>query len=282
MTEGKKRKSGWLILLYLSPLYLLLAWPLYKWHQKVNSPDLLLDEDDYWAFAKDEGEIKDSVSLDAYVPKLNDVSYTVSYKTGGEKKEKEEQKPISAYHRESFGKKKPAKRNKAGPSAKKTAQKNAGIKSREYMSIGHQKGYMTSLVGKIMGNEKVMKAIFNNSLVVNGFMQRDTVKAALSSPEALADYLSNTGAANNFLSNPVVQKALNNPTAVNTVASSKLMNEILDSPAISGLMKDPDKLNKIMSENPQLGELLMNPNVMNAIMNNPEMAGAMQNISGVP
>ncbi len=280
MANENKTRSGWWILLYLSPLYLLLAYPLYKWHKKITSPDVSLTSEEYRAFASDEGELKKSSVLDSYTPNLHDLSYTVRYKTEGETadyKDENRKKTVRTDSRRSTSA--DLKRARKKSSGNRKSASYLSVKMREYMSIGSQKGYMTSLLGKVMNNPKVMKALFNNSLVVKGFMQRGTVKKALSSPEQLTNYITKTNAVNNFLSNPVVQKALNSPAVVNTIASSKLMSEIINSPAISGLVKDPSKINQIISENPELGKLLSNPNIMNALMNNPATAGAMTNIN---
>lgn len=281
--ENEKKTSGWKIFFYLTPLYIILGYPLYNWHQKINSGDINISEDDYSAFASDEGEIKKTSSSELYTPDLNDVGYSVNYKSGGESPD--EGKSRHTYERRET---KPKKTNKAtNRSARKNTKKkrqlhDAGkesIRDRETQYMGKKTGFLTSAVGKAMNNPKVVKGLFNNILVVKGFMGRAKVKEVLSSPDALVNYIKNTPAAGNFLNNSIVKKALNNPAIVQAIASSKLAATLLSSPAVKGLLEDSDKMNEILSSNPELMNLLTNPNIMSALSQNPAAAAALANIN---
>ena len=277
----ENKTSGWKIFFYLTPLYIILGYPLYNWHQKVNSGDLNISKDDYSAFASDEGEIKKpSLSLE---PKLNDVGYSVNYQSGG-KTGYEEESRLDYQDQEASQQRmsEPINKSTRNPSKKNRASNTTGkesIRDRETKYIGQKKGFLTSAVGKAMEKPKVVKALFNNVLVVKGFMGRKKVKEVLSSPDALADYIKNTPATSNFLNNSIVKKALNNPAIVNAIASSKLADTLLSSPAVKGLLEDSNKLNEILDSNPDLLPLLLNPNIMSALAQNPEAASALSNLN---
>ncbi len=279
MTENKKT-NGWKIFFYLTPLYIILGYPLYDWHQKVNSGDVDISKEDYSAFTSDEGELKRAASSELYEPEFQDMGYSVNYQSGGERKNAR----ISTQNNE---RKKSATRKKTGKTKRKSASKRAprrdagedSIRARETKYMGQKKGFLTSAVGKAMGNPKMVKALFNNGLVVKGFMGRAKVKEVLQNPDALADYIKNTPAAGNFLNNAIVKKALNNPAVVKTIASSKLVTTLLSAPAVKELLNDEQKVSEIIASNPELMPLLSNPALMSAFMQNPDTANALSNIN---
>ncbi|HNT97185.1 MAG TPA: hypothetical protein PKK31_02840 [Elusimicrobiales bacterium] len=284
METGEKR-SGWRIWLYLTPVYLLLLWPLVRWSMKIDSSEISLSKEDYSAFASDEGELKDWGELEE--PEFVDGVLRVRYRTGGEEPE---QPLVRSGSASSDGEKKrgakPAEGRDGGTGGgdeRMSASKAlaAGIKKpdmadvnkREQMSVGHQKGYLTKAVGAAMKNPKAVRALLNNKYVVEGFMARGTVKQATSSPEALKQYLKGSGPVS-FLNNPVVKAAMNNPAVVSAVASSGMVAAMLETPAAKALMNDPNAIAALVQENPQLVQLAMqNPQTLAMLMSNPEVSG---------
>lgn len=288
--DGEQRGSGWKIWLYMTPLYVLLAIPLVKWTMKLNSPDVPISKEDYGAFNSPEGEVK-RIEKKEYDPGLSDLGYTVRYRSGNDG-------PVESAA--------PAARGEARTSAARSAQpggaRNArpaaarpaggGISSgqaaleskdtgnREQMSIGSQKGYLTYAAGKAINNPKAVAALFNNSWVVKGFMERDTVKAALGSREGLQKSLSDPKRVSNFLNNSVVRTAMNNPAVVNAFAASGMASAIMASPAVQEMLQNPEMLTTMMGTNPELTQALTNPNVINALMNNPQTAGLAASLGG--
>ncbi|MEA3307573.1 MAG: hypothetical protein U9Q34_07290 [Elusimicrobiota bacterium] len=278
--ENENKKSGWKIFFYLTPLYIILGYPIYNWHQKVNSGDVNISKEDYSAFASDEGEIKQSAVSKSYEPEFQDVGYSVNYRSDGESDD-------TRISRQTSDRKKVQSRENAKNRKQKTARTRSqirdkgkeSIRDRETKYIGKKKGFLTSAVGKAMKNPKVVKALFNNGLIVNGFMGRDKVKEVLQNPDALADYIKNTPAASNFLNNAVVKKALNNPAVMGAIASSKLINTLMATPAVKGLLNDEQKVSDILAANPELMPLLSNPAIMGALMQNPDAANALSNLN---
>jgi len=284
MEEGEVKKSGWKIWVYLTPVYILLAIPLVKWTQRINSSDVGLSKEEHNVFNTDEGEIKKRTP-DGYDPGLTDSGYAVRYRRGGAEegslagdgpsREAEEKVRREAQARQA---KAEAQRKAAGggydakPSAQ-AALESGETRAKEAMGMGYQKGYLSGAVEKVMKNPKAVGAILNNKYVVEGFMSRPTVKAATGSPEGLANFLKGPGPAN-FMNSPVVKAAMNNPALVSAVAGSGMVSAMLNTPAAKALMSDPAALSNLIDQNPQLVALAMqNPQTLNMLMSNPEVSG---------
>lgn len=280
--EGENKRSAWKIWIYLTPLYILVGIPLVKWTMKINSSDVNMSKEEYGAFNSAEGEIKRSTT--GYNPDLNDLGYAVRYRSG--KDDGPSSAPTSgAAETRAAGETSGAARQ--GAAAGRTEQKQqsqfaSGSQSalesdqtrvKEQMGFGAQKGYLSYAVGKAMNNPKAVSALLNNSYVVNGFMSRGTVKNATGSAQGLSNYLKGSGPTN-FLNNPMVKAAMNNPAIVSAVASSGIVSAMLNTPAAQQLMKDPQALADLVSNNPQLVQLAMqNPQTMTMLMGNPAVSG---------
>ncbi|MBU2530576.1 MAG: hypothetical protein KKD35_06000, partial [Elusimicrobia bacterium] len=163
---NEKKTSGWKIFFYLTPLYIILGYPLYNWHKKINSGDVNLSKDDYGAFSSDEGEIKKPSFAKSHTPKFNDIGYSVSYNTGGESPDEEEeqrtyQKQENSPIKTSQNKKQNYNRNQnAGQNQKSNSGPGESIRDRETQYIGQKTGYLTYAINKAMKNPKVVKALF--------------------------------------------------------------------------------------------------------------------------
>lgn len=290
--QGETKRSGWKIWLYLTPVYILVAVPLVKWTMRINSPDLKLSRAEYGAFNSSDGEVK-KTDDEQYNPELDDSGYTVDYRSG--KGGQGSQAPVSgsgqdrnagqrtgAAARPQGGQNdRQAGRQYAQRAGNQAALESDDTRKKEQMGVGREKGYLTSAVGRMMGNPRAVGALMNNSWVVKGFMGRGTVQAALGSTQGLKNYLSDPQRVNNFLNNSVVQAALNNPAVVNAFATSDMAKAIMGSPAVQGLLADPSALNGIIANSPQAMQLMSNPNVMNALMNNPQTAGLAGSLGGM-
>ncbi len=264
----EKKRSAWRIWLYLAPLYLLIAYPLTRKMAKLNSPDLPLTSEQYSAFA----------STQEYVnaePPGTD--------SGGQKPysiyQAPPEKPLAPAGKKPALRSKPAKnahspQNNAKPQpAKSTAGRGninlSVIKQLEMKTLGYAKGYLLDALDKVMGNPALVKRFLDNPLIINGFMERPTVKTMLNNPQALQRFLTDTPAINNFLGNSVIQKALGNQQVMQAVASSKMADTVLSAPATQALIKNSDIIAAIVKVNPQAAAFLENPAVLNAFSANP-------------
>lgn len=285
--EGEQKRSGWRIWLYLTPVYILIAVPLFKWTMKLNSGDVRMSGEDYGAFNATEGEVK-KAAHEQYDPGLTDIGYTVRYRSAKDGQEEGAIRAGGASGEEAgagAAQEEDARPQKSGAqyraqSAQQTGLQSSDTANKSQMSFGAQKGYLTYAVGKAMNNPKAVAALMNNSWVVKGFLGRDTTKSALGSEKGLQNYLSNPKNVSNFLGNPVVQAAMNNPAVINAFASSAMANSMLSSPAVQSLLQNPQAVMQMMATNPQMMQALSNPNVMNALMNNPQTAGLAASLGG--
>jgi len=278
-----KKVSIWI---YLIPVYILVAIPLVIKLKKLYSPDIELSKERMSAFSGS-GKIE-KTDYKFHEPDISDIDFALNYKTQGTSVENDEayRKPYeNAYAQkeksETKIKEKVAQKNMAQNAERPgsmTKSEISEIKQQQMMSVGFKKGFLTQAVSSLIDSPKQISALFNNSFVVKGFMSRDTVKNVLSSPQALENYLTKTNAINNFLNNSVVQSVMKNPQVISAIAGSSLGSAILNSPAVQGLLNNPDKLNSIISTNPKVAELLANPNLVSTLMNNPNTAQAFMKI----
>ena len=283
----ERKKSGWKIWVYMSPVYIVLGLMLYRWNAKINSSDVGLSKEEYNAFNASEGEIKKAKAAN-YDPNLNDSGYTLRYRRGDDEEpaaQAEETRSRQAADK-SWEAERKAREKAQNPgteeagntqgharSANQSALESNDTKAKEAMGMGKKEGYLSYAVGKVMNSPKAVGALMNNQYIVNGFMSRGTVKAATASPQALANYLGGSGPSN-FLNNPVVKAALNNPAIVSAVASSGMVSAMLNSPAAQALMSDPEALGNLINNNPQLMTLAMqNPQTLNMLLTNPDVSG---------
>lgn len=285
--EEERKKAGWKLWVYLSPVYIVLGLLLYRWNAKINSSDVGLSKEEYNVFNASEGEIKKRQNTD-YDPALTDSGYSVRYRTGKEDPAGMDAGGPSAQAEKAAAERKERERKdaagqdrggqgQAGQDGARTAGQlaleSSDTRAKEQMGLGKKEGYLSYAVGKVMNNPKAVAALLNNQYIVNGFMSRGTVKAATGSPQGLANYLGSGGPAN-FMNNPVVKAALNNPAIVSAVASSGIVSAMLNTPAAQALMKDPQALGDLINNNPQLMTLAMqNPETLTMLLSNPEVSG---------
>lgn len=286
MEEETPKRSGWRIWLYMTPVYILVAIPLVKWTMRVNSGDVALNQEGYSAFNAQEGEIK-KTSHANYDPGLNDLGYSVRYRSGNEPAagladdrpagKAPEARPVKA---DPETRTQPQQAQYRQQTANQVALEANATKQKSYMSFGYTKNYLTEAVGKAMNNPKAVSALMNNEWVVKGFMGRDTTRAATGSAQGAKNYLSNPQNVSNFLGNPVVKAAMNNPAVVNAFASSAMASAMLSSPGVQAMLKDPQAIQQMVMTNPQLMQILSNQNVMGALANNPQTAGLVGSLGG--
>lgn|GEM_PF-2625462 len=138
---------------------------------------------------------------------------------------------------------------------------------------------MAGALIKAANNPKVLGMILNNDLVVKGFMSLPKVKAATSSKAALSAYFKDPRNINEWIKKPSVKAAYEDPAAFSTAAESKLMGELLTSPAANELLADPNEISAILTANPGLMQFLTDPKFVAALTNNPNTAGALARLN---
>jgi len=276
--EEERKGKGSTIWFWLIPVFIIAAWPAYRWMKKANSGDIDLSKDEYSVFNSQEGEVRKTEKPAEGDPGLDEGIMGVRYKSKAaaarEEKIAEEQRTQERETEEKRGAAAATAGNQNRNGKIDYGQSGVdALKAREQQSVGFTQGLMGNAVSRVMNNPKALNAIFSNKYVVSGFMSRGAVKAATASPQGLANYLKSDGPAN-FLNNSLVKAALNNPAIISAVASSGLVSALLDTPAAKALMNDPKALGDLMTSNPQLVSLAMsNPNTLNMLLSNPDVSG---------
>ncbi len=256
MEEEQNSGGGWAIWV-LIPICVVLTVLATKWILKPRSAVTPVATEQYTGGNADEALMAQNRQAEAgtpYSPPEQNVMY----------------KPVAETVKEEQAAARPAPERPAGPDEAAVA----GRTPKEQRKSGLAYGFLTKAVGKLMNNPKAVSALLNNKYVVNGFMSRDSVKAATGSPAALAGYLKDPRNMSQFMNKPVVQAGLNNQALFDAVAGSKLVGALLDTPGGKGLLNDPSALADVLSANPGLVSVISNPKVLSALMHNPKTAGA--------
>ncbi len=265
MEEENKRKSS-VLWIYLIPIFILAAWPAFQWMKKANNGNIELSKDDYSLFNSQEGEIRKTERLSR--PEFNDGIMGVRYKSKSDNTVDENIITGERGQESSSAVKRPAavKPGREKPSAVDP------IKAQEQRSVGFTSGLLEAAARKIMNNPTAVRALFSNKYIINGFMSRSTVKAATGSTQGLNNFLKGEGPTN-FMNSPVVRAALKNPEVVSAVATSGIVNALLNTPAGKTLMSDPYALGALMTSNPELVAMAMsNPSVMSMLKGNSDVS----------
>lgn len=270
--EEENNKWTFKLWLYLIPIFILAAWPAFKWLQKANSGDLSLSKDEFSAFNSESGEIRKTVAPKGANPDFDYGVLGVRYKAKDGEAADEDAGDREGTERPAAAPKRTAAAAPGGRSGAAAGAEDE-TKAKEQRLSGYTRGYLTYAMEKVINSPKTVGAILNNKNVISGFMSRDTVRDATASPEGLAKYLKSGGPAN-FINNPVVKTAMRNPAVISAVASSGLVGAMLETPAARALMKDPGALGDLAASNPELVAMIMaNPDAMTTVLSNPDVSG---------
>ncbi|HUT85883.1 MAG TPA: hypothetical protein VMW66_03495 [Elusimicrobiales bacterium] len=236
-TEQEKPKAPpWIFLLYLLPLFMAITVALMYWIKKINAPKIQLTPSQESAFIAPI-EIKRISALD-------------------KKKSKEVEEKIK-------------KSLKKTPREKMLERRQKRELEKKFRIIGSTPGKLLESVEYAFKNPSAIKALFNNEIVIEEFLKRETVKPLLADVEKLKDFLINDPKTGEFFDNLMVSKIINNQEILLAIAESKFIDKILKSPAIKKLINSPQLRREITEANPRLGLLTANYNLLNALKANP-------------
>jgi hypothetical protein len=262
----EEQKSGWAIWV-LIPVCVVLTVLATKWVLKPRSAVTPVATEQYTGGNADEVLMAQNRQAEAERP-YSPPEQNAAYNPVAETAKAEQAAPDSTVAVT------PAPERKTGPDEAAVA----GRTVKEQRKSGLAYGFLTKAVGKLMNNPKAVSALLNNKYVVDGFMSRDSVKAATGSAAALAGYLKNPMNTSQFMNKPVVQAGLNNQALFDAVAGSKLAGALLDTPGGKALLNDPSALSDILTANPDMVGVISNPKVLGALTHNPKTAGAVSSI----
>ena len=144
--------------------------------------------------------------------------------------------------------------------------------------LGAKEGLLSALAGKMLDHPSVLKAIFNNKMVVDAFMSRDISKRNCESGDALKSYLSDPNSGGMAKVFPVIQQALSRPAAAAALAGTEMAKRVMDCPSISALTKDPGAVMSIAMSNSKALGVLTDPRMATALASNPRASGMLAGV----
>lgn len=152
--------------------------------------------------------------------------------------------------------------------------------ARGLTGLGAQKGLLSAVVEKFLDHPAVLKAVFDNKLVVEAFMSRDVSKRNCADAGALTSYLANPSSAGMTKVFPVLQAVLSHPDAAASLAGTEMSRRLTDCPSVKALSSDKAAVGTIAMSNPQAVVFLADPRLVQALASNPQAASLIGGISG--
>ncbi|MCX5783656.1 MAG: hypothetical protein NTW04_04385 [Elusimicrobia bacterium] len=159
-------------------------------------------------------------------------------------------------------------------SAPMTPQKNAPQKpmsqeeAKKWKALGSSSGLITERLGRFIDSPDILRETYNNEVMTTAFMERATVKSALSSAKALKGFAVSKEA-EQFLASPIIERALSSEIVVEVIAQSLLTEKILQSPALKEILKNPSQAKEFINSVPRLKSIFSKEPVIKALKANP-------------
>lgn len=142
-----------------------------------------------------------------------------------------------------------------------------------FAKLGSQKGLLSAAVAKLLDHPRVLKAVLDNRLVVDGLMGRDVSRRNCSDAGALRAELSDSKSSRMTTLLPLIQQALSKPAAATAMLTSELGSRLMACPSLKSLSSDPSSLMSVAMANPKALGLVTDPRVAQALSANPQAAG---------
>ena len=157
---------------------------------------------------------------------------------------------------------------------------SAGIPSdaKGLSRLGGEPGLLSALAVKMLDHPNVLKAIFNNKMIVDAFMSRDISKRNCESGGALKSYLSdaNSGGMTKVL--PVLQAAMSRPETASALVGTEMARRVLNCPSVGALANDSAAVMSIAAANPKALSLLIDPRMITSLASNPRASGLLAGV----
>ncbi len=134
--------------------------------------------------------------------------------------------------------------------------------------LGGQPGLLSSLAGRMLDHPKVLKAVFNNKLVVDAFMNRPISRRNCSSGSELKSYLSNPDSGGMRAVFPILQQALSKPDTAAALAGTEMGSRLMDCPSVKQLSDEPGGFAQVVAANPKIMGVLTDPRAAMALASN--------------
>jgi hypothetical protein len=137
--------------------------------------------------------------------------------------------------------------------------------------FGSDNRMMTDAIARLLDHPRLLKALFDNKLVVSALMDRETSQRNCSDGAALQSALSSPGAgqAMNAFSG-LISNVLSRPDTVAALAGSEMGSRLMACPSIHALASSPAGLASVVMSNPQAMTLASDPRVAQALTTLPQ------------
>lgn len=139
--------------------------------------------------------------------------------------------------------------------------------------IGAKTGMLSRLAAKVLKHPKVLRALFDNKLVVKAYMNRGLVRRNCSDSSALKSYLMDGNSPGGVKEDiAVIQSFTQDKQAAMAFAGSELANSLARCPSVTSLARSPGAVQDILTANPSMAGLMSHPVLIQGIASNPRAA----------
>lgn len=137
--------------------------------------------------------------------------------------------------------------------------------------FGSNNRMMTDAIARLIDHPRILKALFDNKLVVSALMDRETSRRNCSDASALQSALSSpdAGQAMNAFSS-LFSSVLSRPDTAAALAGSEMGSRLLSCPSVHALASSPAGLMGIVTSNPQALTMVSDPRIAQALSSLPQ------------
>ena len=148
---------------------------------------------------------------------------------------------------------------------------------KDFNLVGRAPWALLTTVARNSKDIPMIRYIFSHPTVVQAFLSRPDVAPLVSDPNALYKAAQNEYRLSVFFNYDAVKTVLSDPAAIDAIAKSALMANILNGNAAQYFIKNPKAAAAVINKSPTLTALKHNPAIANAVRNHQ----ATRNIAGI-
>lgn len=243
-----------LIFIYLSPLYVLAAWPVIKWMKMANSPDVAINSTQEAAFKTD----REMPRPERKAPVVQEVGSAPIQEDPDDK----------GQGRILISREEPEESSASTDTAKD--KKRGGKKDRH----PNRNRFMSDITAVLEKNEAAaMAALLNSPETVKRVLNLPGIKPTLKKPKSLAGNIKTSVTLDTLLANPNIPAALEKPAVVAAIVRSELVKQLASSPTGRALAQKRELFEDMVDAHPMLKKIFSEPNVIAALsINEPTAA----------
>ena len=144
----------------------------------------------------------------------------------------------------------------------------ANLTKEEFRLVGSTPFSLLNTVRANINTPQVLEVVFNDDIIVQAFLERETTQKLLSDPQLLVNMIKNNdGEISSFLTHPSVREALESKPVVNVIAGSQLIADILATPTGQYFLNNPAEVKNLIAQNEALKEISQKENLRYLLLN---------------